>query len=95
MNPSTLDRGTTVRLEAHVRNAAGELENPASITAEIIGPSGSSYSGPTSMTNSSTGVFLLDKQTQESDPTGMYEIIIRATSGGFTTLLRQDSFKLE
>jgi hypothetical protein len=47
------------------------------------------------MTNSSAGVYLLDRQTSESDPTGIYEIIIRATSASLTSLLREKGFVLE
>lgn len=93
--PPTLDRGTTLRVTAETRNAAGTLTNAASITCEIIGPTGTTYMAATSMTNSSAGVYLFDRQTAEADPSGMYEIIIRATSDSLTSLLREYGFKLE
>lgn len=93
--PATLDRGTTVRIEAQVRDYANALATPATITAEILSPTGTSFSGPSGMTVSSTGVYLLDVQTSESGPTGMYQIVIRVTSGGFITLLKENGFMLE
>ena len=93
--PATLDRGTTVRITAEVRNAANTLADPATITCELIGPTGGTYLAATAMTNSSVGVFLLDRQTAESDPQGLYEAIIRATSAGLVSLLRVEAFKLE
>jgi uncharacterized protein YfaS (alpha-2-macroglobulin family) len=90
-----LDRGTAVRVTTETRDASGILTNPTTITCEIIGPSGTTYSAQTAMTNSSTGVYLLDKQTAESDPIGIYEVVIRATTNSMTSLVRQDSFTLE
>lgn len=90
-----LDRGTAVRIRAELRDATGALANPDTITCEIVGPSGGTYMTATAMTNSSAGVYLLDKQTLESDPTGIYEVVIRATTNSLTSLLRQDSFTLE
>lgn len=90
-----LDRGTAVRIRAEIRNSQDVLANPDSITCQILSPTGSTYMTATSMTNSSTGVFLLDKQTLEADPTGLYTVIIRATSNSLTSLLRGDGFVLE
>jgi len=95
MSAPTIDRGTTVRVQAEVRNAANVLTNPASITCEIIGPTGTTYMAATSMTNSSAGVYLFDRQTAENDPTGIYDIVIRATSASLTSLLKEKGFVLE
>jgi len=95
MSFATVDRGTAIRIEAQTRNSANVLIDPATITCQIIGPTGSSYFSQTAMTNSSTGVYLLDVQTSESDAAGLYEVIIRATSNSLTSLLRTDGFRLE
>ena len=93
--PPLVDRGTALRIRTEIRDANDALSNPDTITCEIIGPSGSTYSSATAMTNSSTGVFLFEKQTSESDPTGIYTIIVRATSNNLTSLVREDGFTLE
>jgi len=93
--PPTLDRGTAIRITAEIRDAAGLLTDPATITTQIVGPTGTTYLAQTQMTNSSVGIFILDRQIGESDPTGMYEIIIRATSASLTSLLRENGFMLE
>lgn len=92
--PSILDRGTTVRIQAEIRNAANVLTNPDTITVQILDPSAADYQSTTAMTNSSTGVYLFDKQTDESDTAGIYEIIIRATSASLTSLIREKGFQL-
>jgi hypothetical protein len=95
MGAPILDRGTAVRIQVEIRNQLDALTNPDTITCEILGPTGSTYSSALGMTNSSTGVFLLDKQTAESDPTGFYQVVIRSTYNSLTTLLKQDGFSLE
>lgn len=93
--PPLLDRGTTVRIRVEIRDPSDVLANPDAITCEILNPSGSTYSAATAMTNSSTGVFLLDQQTLENDATGIYTLVIRSTVNSFTSLLRDDGFTLE
>jgi uncharacterized protein YfaS (alpha-2-macroglobulin family) len=95
MSGPSLDRGTAVRIETQIRDWSETLVDPDTITCQIISPTGSTYMTATAMTTSSTGVFLIDKQTQENDPTGLYTIVIRATSASLTSLLREDGFTLE
>jgi hypothetical protein len=90
-----LDRGTAVRIRAEIRDANDVLANPDTVSCQILSPTGTSYTAALGMTNSSMGVFLLDKQTAESDPTGLYTVIIRATSQSLTSLLKGDGFVLE
>jgi len=91
----TVDRGTTIRLVSYVKNMSDVLADAATITCEIIGPTGGTYMTESAMTNSSTGVYLFDKQTLEADTPGIYEIIVRSTSNSFTSLVRFNGFKLE
>lgn len=91
----TLDRGTALRITVNIKDGAGTLTNPGTITCEIMGPTGATYTAAAQMTNSSTGVYLLDVQTAVSDTTGLYEIIVRATSNSLTSLFRDTGFKLE
>lgn len=93
--PAQLDRGTTVRIQVDLRNVSDVLTNADTVSCEIIGPTGTTYMSATAMTNSSAGVYLFDRQTSESDPTGPYEVIIRATSASLTSLLREEAFRLE
>lgn len=95
MSWPSLDRGTAVRIEADIRNAAGTLANPDTITCQIFNPSGATYLAQTAMTNSSAGVFLIDVQTSESDPSGLYSVTIRATLNSLTTLLNDQAFRLD
>jgi hypothetical protein len=90
-----LDRGTAVRIKVEIRDANDVLANPDTVSCQILGPTGTSYSAAAGMANSSTGVYFLDKQTSEIDSTGLYTVIIRATSNSLTSLLRGDGFVLE
>ena len=90
-----LDRGTVIRIRTEIRDTNDALANTDTITCQIMGPTGGSYMAATGMTNSSTGVYLIDKQTLEADPTGLYTVIIRATSNSLTSLLKEDGFTLE
>jgi hypothetical protein len=93
--PPSLDRGTAIRIRAEIRDSNDALSNPDSITCQILNPAGTTYLSATSMTLSSVGVYLFDKQTSETDASGLYTVIIRATTNSLTSLLREDGFTLE
>jgi len=95
MSYPTVDRGTALRIQATVKDFSGVLTSPSEVKCEIIAPTGGVYLTSTTMTTSSTGIYLIDKQTAESDTPGLYEVVVRATNASFTSLNRDYGFQLE
>lgn len=76
----TLETGEATKRKIEVKNTAGELEDPTTMTISIWKPDGALDIDAVAMTNDSTGKYHYWYTI--SDQVGVYKILYEATTGG-------------
>lgn len=76
----SLEVGEATKRKIEVRNAAGALEDPTTMTTSIQKPDGSLDIDTAAMTNDSTGEYHYWYTV--SDQAGTHKILYKATTGG-------------
>lgn len=76
----TLEIGEATKRKIEVKTAAGDLEDPTTMTISIWKPDGAQDIDAVAMTNDSTGKFHYWYTI--SDQVGTYKILYEATTGG-------------
>lgn len=76
----SLEVGEATKRKIEVRNAAGALEDPTTMTTSIQKPDGSLDIDTAAMTNDSTGEYHYWYTV--SDQAGTHKILYEATTGG-------------
>lgn len=93
---SRYKRGTTVRITATIKDADGTLYSPDTSTKiTVLDPDGTVEVNAQDMTESSTGVFYYDWQSESDDATGDYKVRVTSVDGTKTSIeVDTSSFQL-
>ena len=80
-------RGTSIRLEATIKNADGDLVDPnTSVKVTVIDSAVTTAVNAQTMTKVSTGIYYYDWQTTGREALLIYKQIVTAVDGSYTSI---------